>query len=251
MSSSSFIDPCAGWRVAVTGGTSGLGLALVEAFHAGGAKVAFVARDAARVRALAERLEGTHGIVGDVSSKDDVHRIALQVTSALGGLDVLVHNASSLGPVPLRPLADTTCEDLEAALATNLVGPFRLTKALLGALAQAARERRRAHPVVVHVTSDAGFAPYANWGAYGASKAAVAHLSRIWAAELALHGVRSIDIDPGDMDTPLHALALPDADPTTLKRPADAAREVLAAILATRAATGDAEIAEVPDGACA
>ncbi|HUP06667.1 MAG TPA: SDR family oxidoreductase [Caldimonas sp.] len=251
MPSSSFIERFAGWRVAVTGGTSGLGLALVEALHAGGAQVAFVARDRARVGALAGRLKGTHGIVGDVSCKDDVHRIALQVTSALGGLDVLVHNASSLGPVPLRPLADTACEDLEAALATNLVGPFRLTKALLGALAQAAREQRGVHPVVMHVTSDAGFTPYANWGAYGASKAAVAHLSRIWAAELAPHGVRSIDVDPGDMDTPLHALALPDTDPTTLKRPADSAREVLAALVAARAATGDAEVAEVPNGACA
>ena len=73
--------------------------------------------------------------------KDDIHRIALQVTAALGGLDVLINNASSLGPVPLALLADTECEDLEAALATNLVGPFRLTKALLGALAAVGARR--------------------------------------------------------------------------------------------------------------
>ena len=241
----------AGWRVAVTGGTSGLGLALVEALHAGGARVAFVAREPVRVAALARRLAGTHGVVGDVSSKDDVHRIALQVVSALGGLDVLVHNASSLGPVPLRPLADTDCEDLEAALATNVVGPFRLTKALLGALAQSSRERRGPHPLLVHVTSDAAFTPYPNWGAYGASKAAVAHLSRIWNAELAPHGVRSIEVDPGDMDTPLHALAVPDADPATLKRPADAAREVLTAIAAARERGRDAAVELAATGACA
>ena len=223
-----------GWRVAVTGGTSGLGLALVEALQRGGAQVAFVARDAARVAAIARRLPGVHGIVGDVSRKDDAHRIALQVGAALGGLDVLVHNASSLGPVPLRPLADTDCEDLEAALATNLVGPFRLTKALLGALAASARETRGSRPVIVHVTSDAAFTPYAGWGAYGASKAALAQLSRIWGAELAPHGVRCIDIDPGDMDTPLHAQAVPDADPADLKRPADAARDLLAALSAAR-----------------
>ena len=81
-----------------------------------------------------------HGIVGDVARKEDAHAIALQVGAALGGLDVLVNNASSLGPVPLALLADTECEDFEAALATNLVGPFRLTKALLGLLAGAARE---------------------------------------------------------------------------------------------------------------
>ena len=89
-------------RVAVTGGTSGLGRALVEALAARGDAVAFVARDGARVRAVAAAFPGSHGIVGDVARKDDAHPIALQVGGALGGLDVLVHNASSLGPVPLR-----------------------------------------------------------------------------------------------------------------------------------------------------
>jgi NAD(P)-dependent dehydrogenase (short-subunit alcohol dehydrogenase family) len=135
--------------------------------------------------------------------------------------------------VPLAPLADTECEDLEGALATNLLGPFRLTKALLGSLAAAAREGRR--PVVVNITSDAAVTPYPGWGAYGASKAALAHLSRIWDEELRPHGIRVLALDPGDMDTPLHAAALPDADPATLKRPRDAAAEILAAVDAARA----------------
>ena len=215
-------------RVAVTGGTSGLGLALVRALHARGAQVAFVARDAQRVQRVAAELPGTHGITGDIANKDDTHRIAMQVTAALGGLDVLVNNASSLGPVPLALLADTDCEDLETALATNLVGPFRLTKALLGALGAAAREERTA--LVVNITSDAAVNPYPQWGAYGASKAALAHLGRIWDEELREHGVRVTNFDPGDMDTPLHELALPDADPATLKRPAESARELLALI---------------------
>jgi NAD(P)-dependent dehydrogenase (short-subunit alcohol dehydrogenase family) len=218
-------------RVAITGGTSGLGLALVRALHARGAHVAFVARHADAVARTAASLPGTHGIVGDVSSKDDAHRIALQVAGALGGLDVLIHNASSLGPTPLQLLADTDCEDLEAALATNLVGPFRLSKALLGSLAAAARQRRPAR--IVHISSDAAVTPYPRWGAYGASKAALQHLSRIWHAELREHGVQVLDIDPGDMDTPLHALAVPDADPASLKRPDDAAREILERIAAT------------------
>ena len=141
---------------------------------------------------------------------------------------MLVNNASSLGPLPLALLADTECEDFELALATNLLGPFRLTKALLGALAAAARaDEGGQRSLVVNVSSDAAVTPYAGWGAYGASKAALAHMSRIWHEELAPHGVAVIAVDPGDMDTPLHAAALPDADPATLKRPRDAAREIV------------------------
>ena len=208
-------------RVAVTGGTSGLGLALVEAFAARGDRVAFVARDAGRVARVAHEIASSHGIVGDVAKKDDVHAVALQIGGALGGLDVLIHNASSLGPVPLALLADTDCEDFEAALTTNVLGPFRLTKALLGLLAASARESGAdgASAVVVNVTSDAAVTPYGGWGAYGASKAALAHMSRIWHEELAPHGIAVVAVDPGDMDTPLHAAAVPDADPATLKRP--------------------------------
>ena len=225
-------------RVAVTGGTSGLGLALVEAFAARGDAVAFVARDEGRVARVAREIAGSHGIVGDVARKEDVHAIALQIGGALGGLDVLIHNASSLGPVPLALLADTDCEDFEAALATNMLGPFRLTKALLGLLAASARESggAGAGAVVVNVSSDAAVTPYAGWGAYGASKAALAHMSRIWHEELAPHGIAVVAVDPGDMDTPLHAAAVPDADPATLKRPRDAAREIVARIDRERAA---------------
>lgn len=217
-----------GLRAAVTGGTSGLGLALVAALQGRGAGVAFVARDAVRVGAVARRYPGTHGIAGDVASKDGIHPLALQVTSALGGLDLLVNNASSLGPPSLVPLADTECEDFEAALAANLLGPFRLTKALLGALASSARQGRPA--LVVNITSDAGANAYPGWGAYGASKAALAHMSRIWDEELRAHGIRVIAHDPGDMDTPLHAQALPGADRSTLKPPADSADELLALV---------------------
>jgi NAD(P)-dependent dehydrogenase (short-subunit alcohol dehydrogenase family) len=227
-------------RVAITGGTSGLGLALVRALHAQGARVAFVARDASRVQRVAAELAGTHGIVGDIANKTDTHRIALQINAALGGLDVLVNNASSLGPVPLALLADTECEELDAALDANLVGPFRLTKALLGSLTARAREQRNSTQeraaLVVNISSDAAVTPYAGWGAYGASKAALLHLSRIWNEELAEHGVRVVSFDPGDMDTPLHALAVPDADPASLKRPDDAARELVATIVAQVAA---------------
>ena len=133
-------DPFAGLRVAITGGTSGLGLALVRHLLDRGAHVAFVARHRDDVERVAAEHASAHGIVGDVSDKDDIYPIAMQILGALGGLDVLVNNASALGPVPLALLADTECEDFERALATNVLGPFRLTKALLGSLAAAARE---------------------------------------------------------------------------------------------------------------
>src|SRR5438067_637190 len=98
-------------RVAITGGTSGLGLALVHELSRRGARVAFVARTHERVDQVARDHPGTHGIVGDVALKEDIHRVALQINAALGGLDVLVNNASSLGPTPLALLADTECED--------------------------------------------------------------------------------------------------------------------------------------------
>jgi NAD(P)-dependent dehydrogenase (short-subunit alcohol dehydrogenase family) len=219
-----------GLRIVITGGTSGLGLALVREFLDRGARVAFVARTRDQVDRVAREHPGAHGIVGDVSKKDDIYPIALQMTGVLGGLDVLVNNASSLGPVPLRLLADTDCEDVERALATNLLGPFRLTKALVGALAASAREGRGA--LVLNVSSDAAINAYPTWGAYGASKAALHHMTRIWDEELSADGIRFLSLDPGDMDTPLHALAVPDADPATLKRPELAAREFADAIAA-------------------
>src|SRR6266540_4292294 len=89
-----------GVRAAITGGTSGLGLALVRELLARGAQVAFVARGRARVERLAREHAGAHGIVGDVSAKDDIHPIAIQIVGELGGLDVLINNASDLGPTP-------------------------------------------------------------------------------------------------------------------------------------------------------
>ena len=215
-------------RVLVTGGTAGLGLAMVRALAARGARVAFVARKPEGVTRVVGDVAGTHGIVGDVARKDDIYPIALQALGELGGLDVLINNASDLGPASLRLLADTDCEDLERALAANLLGPFRLTKAVLGALSASAREGRGA--VVLNVSSDAAVNAYPTWGAYSASKAALRHMTAIWNAELEVDGVRFLSVDPGDMDTALHAQAVPDADRSTLKQPEDAAQEILEAI---------------------
>jgi len=220
-----------GLRVAVTGGTSGLGLALVRQLTENGAHVAFVARSADDVERVATET-GAVGIVGDVGRKDDIYPMALQITANLGGLDVLINNASTLGPTPLVLLADTDCEDLEEALSVNVVGPFRLTKALFGALASSARDGHGG--TVVNISSDAADSAHPQWGAYGASKAALRHLTSIWDEESRNAGIRFLSVDPGDMDTPLHALADPDADPSTLKRPEDSAAEVIDAVLTAR-----------------
>jgi NAD(P)-dependent dehydrogenase (short-subunit alcohol dehydrogenase family) len=217
-----------GLRVAITGGTSGLGLALVQELLDRGSQIAFVARGREGVERILHEHPSAHGIVGDVSKKDDIHAIAIQIAGVLGGVDVLINNASDLGPAQLELLADTECEDLERALATNVLGPFRLTKTLLGSLAASARERGAA--LVVNISTDATINAYPRWGAYGASKAALHHLTSIWNEELAAEGIRFLSFDPGDMDTPLHAIAVPDADRSELKRPEAAARELASTI---------------------
>src|ERR1700745_977661 len=128
-------NPLTDIRVAITGGTSGLGLSLVRELLDRGAKVALVARSRDRVERVEQELPAAHGIVGDVSRKEDIHPITMQIVGALGGLDVLINNASDLGPIPLQLLADTEGEEFERAVATNVLGPFRLTRTLLGSLA--------------------------------------------------------------------------------------------------------------------
>ena len=209
----------------VTGASRGLGRALAEALAARGAKVGLVARERGplsdAVATICSRGGIAHAIAADVGAKDAVHRIAGQAQGLVGEIAIAVHNASTLGPVPLRLLLDTECEDLAAVLDTNLVGPFRLTKILAGAMAL------RGDGVIVHVSSDAAVEAYPRWGAYGLSKAAQDHLSRILAAELDGTGVRVLAVDPGEMDTAMHAAAIPDADRATLQAPAAVAARIV------------------------
>jgi NAD(P)-dependent dehydrogenase (short-subunit alcohol dehydrogenase family) len=213
-----------GKGIVITGASRGLGAALMRELAKRGARVAGVARGAAPLERLVEELRATgaeaHAIAGDLSAKEDIHRITGATAALLGDVDVLVHNGSALGPTPLQLLSDTACEDLEAVFATNVLGPFRLGKTLLGPMLL------RGRGLVVHVSSDAATEAYPRWGAYGASKAAFDQLSRIWAAELAETGVRFFGVDPGEMDTAMHAAAIPEADPKTLARPDDVARAI-------------------------
>jgi len=209
----------------ITGGSRGLGAALGRALARRGARVALVARGAPDLNAVVEEIRAAggeaHGIVADVGDKNAVYPIAGAAAALVGPIDLLVHNASSLGSTPLPLLLDTACEDLEEVLAVNLVGPFRLSKAIAGSMAV------RGRGLVVQVTSDAGVVPYARWGAYGVSKAALDHLGRIWAEELKDAGVKVLTVDPGEMDTAMHAAAMPDADRSALARPENAAARIV------------------------
>ena len=211
--------------VLVTGASRGLGRALAEALAAKGAKLALVSREAGPLDDVVATIRakgGTaHAIPADISDKTAIHRIAGQAQGLVGEIGIAIHNASTLGPTPLRLLLDTECEDLAQVLETNLIGPFRLTKVLAGAMAL------RGSGTIVHVSSDASVEPYPKWGAYGISKAAQDHLSRILAAELDGTGVRILNVDPGEMDTVMHAAAMPEADRATLQRPHEVAARIV------------------------
>jgi NAD(P)-dependent dehydrogenase (short-subunit alcohol dehydrogenase family) len=209
----------------VTGASRGLGAALSEELAGRGARVVMVAREERPLRARAEAIAAlggrVHALAADIGDKEAIYPLAGAAAALVGPIDLLVHNASTLGPVPLPLLIDTECEDLEHVLAVNLVGPFRLTRALVGSMML----RRRG--LVVHVSSDAAIAAYPRWGAYGVSKAALDHLGRIWGAELAEAGVGFVSVDPGEMNTRMHAEAIPDADPASLLEPVVVARRIL------------------------
>jgi NAD(P)-dependent dehydrogenase (short-subunit alcohol dehydrogenase family) len=212
----------------VTGASRGLGRALAETLAASGARVVLVARAAGPlgdvVAGIRARGGDAHAVTADIADKQAAHRIAGQAQALVGDIAIAVHNASTLGPLPLRLLLDTECEDLAAVLETNLVGPFRLTKILAGAMAL------RGAGTIIHVSSDAAVEAYPRWGAYGVSKAGQDHLARVLAAELDGTGVRVLAVDPGEMDTTMHADAIPEADRATLQRPADVAARIVAMI---------------------
>jgi NAD(P)-dependent dehydrogenase (short-subunit alcohol dehydrogenase family) len=187
-----------------------------------GAKVALVARHAAELHALEKEIREAGGeayaLEGDVGRKEDVYPIVGQASRLLGAIDLLINNASILGAVPLRDFADTDCEALSEVLETNLVGPFRFIKAVVGNM------WLRGGGCIVNISSDAAVEAYPKWGAYSISKAGLDHLTRIFAAEL--KEVSFFSVDPGEMDTQMHADAMPDADRSILARPEDVAREL-------------------------
>jgi NAD(P)-dependent dehydrogenase (short-subunit alcohol dehydrogenase family) len=214
----------------VTGASRGLGLALSRALAERGWRLVIDAREAGPLQAAAAQLPGATPIPGDVS--DPSHRSAL-VEAAGGQIDLLVNNASLLGPSPQPALADYPLDVLEDVYRVNVFAPL--------ALIQLALPR-----IVVNVTSDAAVEPYEGWGGYGSSKAALEQLTRILAAE---HPeLRVYAVDPGDMRTRMHQDAFPGEDISDRPPPEESVPGLLA-LIEGRLPSGRyraSEIAEVP-----
>lgn len=201
-------------RALVTGGTAGLGQALVSELRARGVTTVPLARTRRDDDALFLRAD-----VGE----DDAHGIAARARELAGGpIDLLIHNASTLGPTPMPHLGELSARELERVFQVNVLGPARLTRALLGPM------RASGRGLILAVSSDAAVHGYPGWGAYGASKAALDALMRSLAAELEGSGVHASSVDPTEMNTKMHRDALPDADPETLAKPIVIAKRILA-----------------------
>lgn len=192
----------------ITGGSRGFGLALATNLVNDGWNVVIDGRDRVALDNAVSRLRATpgggvvRGITGDVA--DPRHRATLvEAVAELGRLDLLVNNASVLGPSPLPNLADYPLDEFEQVLAVNVIAPLALLQATLHFL-------RDQNGTVVDITSDAGVEGYAGWGGYGASKAALEQLSNVLAAEEP--NVHVYWFDPGDMRTAMHQAAFPGED---------------------------------------
>ncbi len=199
----------------ITGASRGLGLALARALADRGWNLVLDARGGDALQKVAEELSATTEVVavtGDVA--DDGHRAALvEAAQALGGPDLLVNNASLLGPSPQPRLADYPLDVFEAVYRVNVTAPLALIQRALPLLAQSPQGG------VLNVTSDAGVEGYEGWGGYGSSKAALEQLSKVLAAE---HPELKVWwVDPGDMNTQMQQEAFPDEDVSDRPPPED------------------------------
>ncbi|MHB8489998.1 MAG: SDR family NAD(P)-dependent oxidoreductase [Candidatus Dormibacteria bacterium] len=214
-----------GTTVMITGASRGLGRALARASAREGASLAICARGGAALESAAEecRALGVEvlAVLADVSDATDVERFAATALERFGGVDVLVNNAAELGPLPLPQLTDAPSSALAHVLEANVLGPLRLTQAVIGGMLL------RNRGLVVNISTDAALIGFAGLGLYSASKAALDALTRSWSAELRHTTVRVISVDPGDMHTEMHMAADPEANPEDLLDPEDVAERLL------------------------
>ena len=191
----------------ITGASRGLGRALARSLAADGWSLVIDAREEAPLFAVAEELAAVTTVTavpGDIAQEEH-RRDLVQAAHALGGLDVLVHNASRLGPsvgLPLRPLVEYPLDDLDQVYRVNVFAPLRLTQLAVPVLRPGAR--------VIAISSDAAVEAYEGWGGYGSSKAALEHLFAVMAAERPEW--RVYRVDPGDMNTRMQQDAYPGED---------------------------------------
>jgi NAD(P)-dependent dehydrogenase (short-subunit alcohol dehydrogenase family) len=201
----------------VTGASRGLGLALTRALDERGWRVVVDARGAEELAEATEGLSGVTAIAGDVADAD--HRRAL-VEAAGDEIDLVVNNASLLGPSPQPALADYPLDELRRVYEANILGPL--------ALLQLALPRVREGAAILDITSDAGVEAYEGWGGYGSSKAALEQMTAVLAAENP--GLRVYWVDPGDMQTQMHQDAFPGEDISDRPPPEESVPGLLALI---------------------
>jgi NAD(P)-dependent dehydrogenase (short-subunit alcohol dehydrogenase family) len=201
----------------VTGASRGLGLALIRALDERGWRLVVDARGGEALAEAAAGLNGVTAITGDVAEPE--HRRAL-VEAAGDEIDLVVNNASLLGPSPQPALADYPLEELRRVYEANVLAPL--------ALVQLALPRLRDGAAILDITSDAAVEPYPGWGGYGSSKAALEQLTAILAAEQP--ALRVYSVDPGDMRTQLHQEAFPGEDISDRPPPEDSVPGLLALI---------------------
>jgi NAD(P)-dependent dehydrogenase (short-subunit alcohol dehydrogenase family) len=198
----------------VTGASRGLGREIARAFAERGANLVLTARGAKDLDRTARELSDRSEVLAlalDVS--EDAERLVAAAKRRFGRIDVLVNNASDLGPTPLPRLEDLDWRAFERILRVNVLAPHHLTQLVLPGM------RERGEGVVINVSSDAAVEAYASWGGYGASKAALDHVTRTLAAELEGSGVRVYAVDPGNMNTAMYRAAEPDDDHDALPGP--------------------------------
>lgn len=196
-------------RVAlITGASRGLGVTLATCLAGQNFDLILTARGAASLEQTTEQLRqyGTTiiALAGDIAEPAHQHRL-IEAAESLGRLDVLVNNASELGPSPMPTLAEMPLAAFRHIYEVNVIAPLALTQSALPLL-------KANHGLVVNLSSDAAVGGYAGWGGYGSSKAALDLLSRTWANELEVAGVGVVSVDPGDMRTDMHQQAFPGED---------------------------------------
>lgn len=194
----------------ITGGSSGLGRELVRVLSDDGWRVITDARHERALREEVGELPGVIGIPGDVLELDHQDEL-VAAARELGRLDLLVHNASTLGPTPLRPLAEAGIADIGTVLRTNAGAPLAITIKALDLL-------RASAGVLIGVSSDAAVEHYEGWGLYGAGKAALDHFILTVGEETP--EIAAYAVDPGDMRTPMHQAAFPGEDISDRPEPA-------------------------------
>lgn len=196
--------------VMITGATQGLGRSLTLAFAKEGARLAICARRQKELDEVKQEAESygaeVFAIPADVSIPREVEKFVALTEKAYGRIDVLINNASVLGPSPMPLLLDYPEEDFAEVIRVNSISPFLVARRVLPIMLR----QNKGH--VINVTSEAGNVGYAGWGAYGISKFAVEGLTETWADELIGTNVRMNMIDPGEMNTEMHSLAVPDCD---------------------------------------